>query len=97
MNVGRIILKGTIVIVVGAFALLLGITSEGLVFQHGNFGTPGMYIEHWLFPPPSGGGPTLGGWTFVTMFSIDSLLWFLLIYGTGAFVLRFWRRKSRSR
>jgi hypothetical protein len=94
--IGKIFLRGTIVIIVGVLAGLLGITSEGLVFQYGNFATPGMYVEHWLFRPPSGGGLNLGGWRFVIMFSLDSFLWFVLVYGAGAVVLRFWRRKSQS-
>jgi len=98
MNVGRMFLKVTIVVIVGALSVLLGITSDGLVFQYGNFGTPGMYIEHWLFPPPSGVGlASLGGGSFIIMFSIDSLLWFFLIYGTGAVVLRFWRRSANRK
>jgi hypothetical protein len=60
MNVGRIFLQGAIVIAGTVLSVLQGVSSEGLVFKYGNFVTPGMYIEHWLFPPPSGGGLNLG-------------------------------------
>jgi hypothetical protein len=97
VNAGRVLLRAAVVIVAGALSLLLGITSEGLVFQYArSFGTPGMYISHWLFPPLSGAelGSLGGGWWFVVMFGIDSFCWFLLICGVGALVSRFWRAKK---
>jgi hypothetical protein len=92
MKIRDTLLGIVFVIVAGTLSVLLALFCEGLVFQYGlPVGTPGMYVDRWLFPPSAGGLPSLGRSLHVIL-AIDWLVWFSLI---SIAALLWYRNKSK--
>jgi len=79
-------------VVIGLASPVLALISELFVLASNLGDTPGMYVDHWLFP--NGGLETLGR-SWMTWLTVDSLLWFLLVWLTIRALQRFRDKHSR--
>jgi len=70
--------KIVLFVVIGLASPVLAFMSEGAVLQFNLGGTPGMYVDDWLFPTREGIA-TLGR-SVTTWITVDSLLWFLFLW-----------------
>jgi hypothetical protein len=88
------ILFAMFVILAGMLSVLLALVWESLVSGL-SFGTPGMYIVHWLFPHPSTGEPSPGRLDGI-MHVIDFFLCFLLIGGSGLALMQHQKKRQST-
>lgn len=80
--------KWTFTVIAAVFSVPLAVTSEWLGLQYNLWTSPGAYVWGLLHRDTECGFLGCIGSSFGTMFAVDSICWFILLYLAGFIIAR---------